>query len=65
MYDTSAALFRSTGNSRLPMLVSGGTNLLNIAGNAIPIFVFDLGVAGAALSTLLSRIVAAVLLLWF
>ena len=65
VYNTSAALFRATGNSRLPMLVSGGSNLLNIAGNAILIFGLDLGVAGAAISTLVSRVIAAGLMLHF
>ena len=65
LYNTSAALYRATGNSRLPMLISGGCNLFNIVGNAILIFGLDLGVAGAALSTLLSRVLSSVIILWF
>ncbi len=63
--NASSALYRATGNSRLPMLVSLGTNILNIAGNAILIFGFDMGVAGAAIATLISRIAGALLMLWF
>ena len=48
IHDASAALFRSTGNSKLPMLVTMGVNVLNIAGNAVLIFIFKLGVMGAA-----------------
>lgn len=39
-------------------------NIMNIGGNAILIWVFHLGVAGAAISTLVSRIFCAVVVLW-
>ena len=44
-FDAAAALYRAAGNSRLPMIVSACCNLVNIAGNALLMFVFDLGVA--------------------
>ena len=58
-----AALFRSMGNSSISMAVSIGMNLLNVAGNALLIYVFDLEAAGAAISTLFSRIVGAAVML--
>ena len=64
IYGASAALYRAAGNSRRPMLVSAGGNLLNIAGNAIFLFVFRWGVFGAALSTTLSRVLQCFLILW-
>lgn len=63
LQQTSAAQFRAGGNSRLPMLVTALANLVNIAGNALLIFGFGLGAAGAALSTLVSRILNAIVLL--
>ena len=55
LYNAAAALFRSDGNSKLPMTVSTISNFINIAGNAILIFGFKMGVAGAAWSTFASR----------
>lgn len=55
--NAGSALFRAGGESRFPMIVAISTNALNIIGNAILIFGFGLGIAGAAISTLVSRIV--------
>lgn len=55
LFNAGAAFFRADGNAKLPMIVSVISNILNIAGNALLIFIFHLGVAGAALSTLFSR----------
>ena len=48
LYDAGAAIYRAQGNSRLPMTVSVISNFLNIIGNAIFIWGFHMGVAGAA-----------------
>lgn len=59
LYSAGANIFRCMDNTRLPMGIMAVCNLLNVMGNAVLIFVFDLGTAGVALSTLLSRIVSA------
>ena len=64
VYNGSAAICRSMGNSGISMKVSMLMNAINIAGNAILIYGFHLEVAGAGISTLLSRITAAVILVW-
>jgi putative MATE family efflux protein len=51
------------GNASVSMVVSLVMNIVNIAGNALLIFGFEMGVIGAALSTLIARFVGAMLLL--
>lgn len=62
VYNSCAALFRSMGNSKISMEASLVMNVLNIFGDYILIFPFQMGVAGAALATLASRVVACVIL---
>ncbi|WP_394524870.1 MATE family efflux transporter [Lacrimispora sp. JR3] len=62
-YNSSAALFRSVGNSGVSMRVSFIANLFNIVGNIIFIYGLHMGVAGSGLSTLISRIFCAVIML--
>ena len=64
IYDAGASIMRSQNNSRNPMIISVISNFLNIGGNAILIFGFGLGVRGAAISTLVSRIFCAVVVMW-
>ena len=63
LFDANAAFFRAEGNSRLPMTISALCNLVNIAGNAVLIFGFHMGVAGAAISTLASRILMSIIMI--
>lgn len=63
-YDSAASIFRAQENTKGPMTISMISNVMNIGGNAILIWVFHLGVAGAALSTLVSRIFCAVVVLY-
>lgn len=65
VYNACAALFRAMGNSRISMLASLVMNIVNVVGNAILIYIYHWGPAGAAAATLLSRVVAAVLMLVF
>ncbi|HIT36036.1 MAG TPA: MATE family efflux transporter [Candidatus Faecousia intestinavium] len=63
LYNAGAAMFRSTGNSKVSMQVSLLMNLINVLGNAFCIFVLKMGVAGVAIPTLVSRAVAAAVIL--
>lgn len=62
IYNGLAALFRTMGNSKITMIASFFMNLLNICGNALFIYVFNWGVAGAAWSTTISRLLGMLLL---
>ena len=62
-YDSAASIFRAQDNTKGPMIISMISNVMNIAGNAVMIWVFHMGVAGVALSTLISRIFCAVVVI--
>lgn len=59
-----AASLRGAGDTKTPMFITGSANLLNIVGNYVLMTGFwifpNLGIAGAALSTTISRFLAAV-----
>lgn len=57
------AIFRAQGKTKSTMVVSIISNVVNIIGNAIFLFVFNLGALGVGLSTLLSRVVMAIIFL--
>ena len=62
IYNACAALFRSMGNSKITLEASLLVNAINVAGNAVGIYVLHMGVAGVAVPSLISRAVGAVLL---
>jgi putative MATE family efflux protein len=64
LYTATAAMFRSMGNSKVPMRAAILLNIFNIAGNAFLIYGLKLGVAGAAISTFAGRFLIAVLLMY-
>ena len=63
LYNGGAALFRTMGHSDVSLKVSLLMNGINVIGNAVLIFGFGMDVAGVAIPTLVSRTVAAVVIL--
>lgn len=63
VYNACAGLFRSMNNSKISMKVSVVMNAMNIAGNALLIYSFRMGVAGVGYATLISRAAASVIML--
>lgn len=62
LYNAGGALFRSMGNSKVTLKVSLLMNVVNVIFNALFIFGMDMGVAGAALGSLIARAVSAIVL---
>lgn len=55
------AFLRSNALLRQSLYVSLFANLFNIAGNALSLYVFDFGVAGVAISSVISQVISLVL----
>lgn len=64
LFDAGSAFYRASGDAKYPMKISVISNILNIAGNAFLIFGLDMGVEGAAISTLVSRIFCTVVVFY-
>jgi len=63
VYNSGAALFRSMGNSKITMITSIIMNAINVIGNAVLIYGVGMGVEGVAIPTLVSRAVAAFIII--
>ncbi len=59
LFQAGAAFYRACGNSKFTMKTALIANVANIVGNTLFIFIFQMGAAGAAVSTLISRALCA------
>ena len=62
LYNFEAAIFRSIGDTKTPLLVLAVSGLLNVALNLFFVIVLDMTVEGVAIATAVSNIVSAVIL---
>lgn len=65
VYDAGAALCRSIGKTNVTMNISVVTNIINVIGNCVCVFGFNMGAAGVAYPSLVSRIISAVAVTWY
>lgn len=65
LYNCGSAVFRAQKNTKTPMRISVFSNCMNVAGNAFLIYGIGMGVRGAAIATLGSRIFSAVIVMYF
>ena len=64
IYNAGAALFRSIGRTSVTMYLSIASNIINVIGNVIGVFVLKAGVAGVAYPSLIARAFSAVVITW-
>ncbi|WP_418845795.1 MATE family efflux transporter, partial [Pyramidobacter piscolens] len=60
IYNAGAAVCRSEGKTSVTLKIAVFSNIVNVAGNALGIFVFHAGVAGVAWPTVIARVFSAV-----
>lgn len=60
IYDAGAALCRSIGKTNVTMYISIISNVINVVGNCIGVFGLNMGAAGVAYPSLISRILSAI-----
>ncbi|MBQ8017397.1 MAG: MATE family efflux transporter [Methanobrevibacter sp.] len=65
IYNSGAAIFRTTNDATLPMKIMFVCDILNILGNAFCIYYLGWDVRGVAIPTVISRVLAALLVLYF
>ena len=64
IYNAGAALFRSIGRTSVTMYLSIASNIINVIGNVIGVFVLKAGVAGVAYPSLIARAFSAAVITW-
>lgn len=64
IYNSGAAVYRSLGNTKTTMYISIVSNIINVIGNIIGVFVLHAGVAGVAYPSLIARVFSAVAITW-
>ena len=62
VYNAGAAVYRSLGKTSVTMYLSVASNLINVVGNIIGVFVLRAGVAGVAWPSLIARLFSAVVI---
>lgn len=60
VYNSGAAIYRSIGKTKITMYISVISNIINIIGNIIGVFVLHAGVAGVAWPSFLARMFSAI-----
>lgn len=62
VYNAGAAVYRSLGKTNVTMYISVASNVLNVIGNMIGVFLLRAGVAGVAWPSFIARVFSAVII---
>ncbi|KZX09946.1 multidrug resistance protein MdtK [Methanobrevibacter oralis] len=65
IYNAGAAIFRTIGNSYLPMKIMIVCDILNVVGNAFCIYYLGWDVRGVAIPTVMSRFLSAAIIMYY
>lgn len=63
LYNFEAAIFRSTGDTRTPLLALALSGVLNVILNLVFVVIFKMSVNGVAIATVIANIVSSTILL--
>ncbi len=63
LYNFEAAIFRSKGDTRTPLIALATASFANIALNLLFVLQFDWGIAGVAAATVIANVLSAIILL--
>ena len=64
VYNAGVALYRSLGKTKTTMKISLISNIINLIGNLIGVFILKAGVAGVAYPSLIARVYSALAITW-
>ena len=64
LYNFEAAIFRSVGDTKTPLIVLAASGVLNVVLNLFFVAVLDMTVNGVAIATVISNLASSVLLMW-
>ncbi len=62
IYNAGASVYRSLGKTNVTMYISVVSNVINVVGNVIGVFLFQAGVAGVAWPSFIARVFSAVVI---
>lgn len=62
IYNAGAAVYRSLGKTNVTMYISAASNVINVIGNVIGVFLLHAGVAGVAWPSFIARVFSAVVI---
>lgn len=65
IYNTGSGLLRALGDSKRPLYSLVVCCFINIVLDLVLILIFDMGIAGAAVATVISQAISALLVTWF